>query len=1119
MAHDIIDNRQEKLVDHIRRILPGTQAAHFAVGYFFLSGLEAVADRLAGVRELRLLIGNTSNRQTIEQIAEGYARLEQLQDTAEALTLPRREDIDRAVAATAAAIGRTAALMDQTAEAEQLVHTLVRLIQEGRLQVRVYTKGRLHAKAYLFDYGPVYDAQGQLLPREERGVAIVGSSNLSLAGVTSNTELNVIIHGNDNHAELTRWFTALWDEAEDFSAHLMRELGRSWPLAQVTPYELYLKTLYDLAHETVEGAAAQEFLWRGQITSVLTNFQEQAVRQAVQMILKHGGCFVSDVVGLGKSYIGAAIVKHFEQQHRCRPLIICPASLQDMWTHYNEAYQLNAQVLSMGMLKEDEQYGPEWILRDERYLYRDFILVDESHNLRHTDSQRYRVLETLLAAGDRRCVFLTATPRNQSVWDIYNQMKLFHPNDVTHLDVDPANLREYFKLVESGERRLPALLAQVLIRRTRHHVLRWYGYDEETGERVNPDNFEPYREGKRRAYVLVGERKQFFPQRRLETIAYSIEDAYEGLYERLRGYMGRPHPGGERPGPDELTYARYGLWNYVRPERRNRRPYSELERAGTNLRGLMRVMLFKRLESSVHAFRETVRRMLWTHQAFLAALDQGIVPAGEEAQRLLYESDRDEERALLDALQSMEERYAVEAFHLEALRADIAQDIRILSEILRLVKPITPAQDDKLQVLQALLTRQDVRTGKRLIFTQYADTAQYLYDHLDPRRAHPDIEVIYSREKSKAAVVGRFAPRANPEHAPAADEPEINTLVATDVLSEGLNLQDCDKVINYDLHWNPVRLIQRLGRIDRIGSEYDQVYAYNFLPETNLERNLGLHEKLARRIQEIHDTIGEDARILDPSERLNDEALYNIYAAGQVGMYEDDDADELVDTNEAVEIVRQLKEARPELYAHIASLPDGVRCGRPAGRPGTFVHCRAGSYRQLFLVDEQGAIVSRDVARILGQIKCEPDTPAEPLPDGHNEIVMRVRRIFDTEVQARRAERAHTVSLPKAQQYVGQELQVLYRDTKDVDLRRQIALLDAVFRRPLRKPAVRAELVRIRREKLTGMALLDELTRLYTFYALEAPSPEQEAAVVTNDDLPRIVCSVGLASAERSSRP
>jgi len=1116
--HDIIDNRDGKLVDYVQRLLSDSESAKFAVGYLFLSGLEPVADQLKGLKEMRLLIGNTSNRETIEQIAEGYHRLEQVQNVAEALAYPRRNDMALAAEATAANVGHAVSLLDQTDEAEHLVETLVRLIEQGRLHVRVYTKGRLHAKAYIFDYGSDDDQGGDSNPSAESGTAIVGTSNLTLSGVTSNTELNVLVRGEANHAELTRWFEDLWAEAQAFESQLVRELREAWPFAEVTPHDLYLKTLYELVREQIEGADAAEFLWRDDITAVLTEFQEQAVRQAVQMIRRYGGCFVADVVGLGKSYIGAAIVKQFERRDRARPLIICPAPLVEMWEHYNEAYQLNARVLSLGLLREDERYGPEWMLYDDRYRYRDFVLVDESHNFRNTDSQRYRVLQSFLATGERRSVFLTATPRNKTIWDIYNQLRLFHQGDLTDLPVDPPHLREYFKLVDSGERRLPALLAHLLIRRTRSHILRWYGYDSETDQRVDPDDFTPYREGQRRAYVLVGGQKQFFPKRQLETVEYSIEEAYRGLYARLREYLGRPHPPGERPDPDELTYARYGLWNYVRPQKRDRPPYAELKRAGANLRGLMRVMLFKRFESSVHAFRETIRRLLRIHQTFFAALEQGIVPAGEEAQALLYESDQDEEQALIDMLAEVAGRYRLADFMGTDLQADIEQDIRILGEMLLLVDPITPAHDGKLQTLKMWLARPELRKSKVLIFTQYADTAQYLYDNLDPDHSHPDVEVIYSREKSKAEIVGRFAPRANPQHRPPEGTPEVDVLVATDVLSEGLNLQDCDKVINYDLHWNPVRLIQRFGRIDRIGSEHDVIYAYNFLPETELERNLGLHEKLARRIQEIHQTIGEDAAILDPSEQLNEEAMYTIYTQGEVSRYEEDDVDEYVDLNEVEEIIRQLREDQPQVYRRIVDLRDGIRCGQRAAKQGTVVFCRAGEYRQLYLVDERGEIISRDIPHILGLLKCNPDTPAQPLPTAYNQIVMDIKRQFDGEVQARRAEREHTLSLTRAQRYVLRELRRLYDDAEEEDLRQQIAVLEAAFRQPNPRPAVRNELNRVRREGISGESLLEMLSRVYHLYGLDEVKTQREVSGDENDALPRIICSEALVQQEDTTR-
>lgn len=1104
-AHDIIDNRDQKLVDQIRTILPGSQAAKFAVGYFFLSGLQAVADKLDNVQELRLLIGNTSNRDTVEQIAEGYRRLEQVEQAAEAVAYPRRVDMQRAAEATATAICETAALLDQTEESERLVHTLTRLIEDERLHVRVYTKGRLHAKAYIFDYGPAYDAKRRPMPRQEKGIAIVGSSNFTLSGVTTNTELNVLVHGNTNHTHLTDWFNTLWEEAEPFSTSLMQELRQSWPLARITPYELYLKTLYELVREQMEGTEAAQFLWRDTITSRLTLFQEKALRRAVQIINLYGGCFVADVVGLGKSYIGAAILKQFERRDRARPLIVCPAALVDMWETYNEVYQLNARVLSMGMLREDEHYGAEWMLHDERYRHRDLVLIDESHNFRNTDNQRYRVMQSYLSTGDRRCVLLTATPRSKSAWDIHNQIKLFHQRDVNELPIDPPNLRDYFNLVEAGERRLPALLSHVLIRRTRNDIIRWYGYDAETDRRVDPHNFEQYRNGERRAYIRVGHRKEYFPQRHLQTVEYSIEATYQGLYRRLRNYMGRAN---EPPGAGQLTYARYGLWRYVYPRHQDHPPYDDLKRAGYNLRGLMRIMLFKRLESSVHAFRETVRRLLRIHRHFMQALDQGIVAAGEEAQTLLYESDYDEEQDFLDALARVSQRYNIDHFKVEALRADIEQDIRILGEMLNLVKEISAAEDDKLQTLKQRLAEPPLNDGKRLIFTQYADTARYLYDNLNGDS--PDVEVIYSRSKVKSEIVGRFAPVANPAHRPHDSSTYINTLIATDVLSEGLNLQDCGLVINYDLHWNPVRLIQRFGRVDRIGSKHDEIYAFNFLPETELEKNLGLEEKLRRRIQEIHETIGEDAAILHPTEQLNPEAMYAIYEEGSVAKYEDDDTDEYIDLNEAEEIIRQLREDDPTLYERITNLRDGVRCGKHTQQPGTFVFCRAGRYRQLFLLDAEGQVLSRDVPAILGTLKCEPNSPAAPLPPDHNKRVMTVKQSFKDEVTARRAEQEHTVSLTRAQRYIRRELRLLHGETEDEDLRRQVEMLERVFTQYLARPAVRSELNRIRREELTGTVLLDALSQVYTLYGLEPKESGPEVEVERNDELPRIVCSEGL---------
>ena len=1108
MPHDIIDNRNEKLVEHINLLLDSTEKARFAVGYFFLSGFQSIVEELQGVKELRLLIGNTTNLGTLEQLAEGHRRLEQVVEIADAQLYVKRADARQMGVDTAENISQSVEFMDQTNEAEALIKSLVQMIAEKRLLVRVYTKGRLHAKAYIFDY----HQDG----RYEQGAAIIGSSNLTLSGLSHNTELNVVVQGAANHSALCRWFDELWDEAEDFDESLMEAMKASWGFALVKPYDIYMKTLYELVKDRLEGGDDREILWEDDITRQLADFQKVAVRQAVQIIRDNGGVFVSDVVGLGKSYVGAAIIKHFEWTEHARPLIICPAPLVNMWERYNEVYRLNARVLSMGRLRENvsedlEDIGEATssIFDDVKYRDRDFVLVDESHNFRHSDTQRYKVLQSFLATG-RRCCFLTATPRNKSAWDVFHQIKLFHPSDITDLPIDPPDLREYFRKIEKGERRLPDLLGNILIRRTRNHILRWYGFDAQTDAPVDPSRFQQYLNGRRKAYVLVGGKKQFFPKRSLETVSYSIEDTYQGLYHELRGYLGKPRgKDAVSLAAEQLTYARYGLWNYVIESKQKQEPYINLQRSGANLRGLMRILLFKRFESSVYAFRQTIRRLLNLHRRFAEALESGIVPAGDEAQSILYEPSAAEEQELMDALAAVSGRYKIADFNVDLLQEHLSNDIALLQKTLSLVEPITPDQDAKLQSLLDRLGQPPLQDGKCLIFTQYADTADYLYKNLNPDNQRDDIDVIYSGDKSKERAVGRFAPKANPEYQFQRGESELSTLIATDVLAEGLNLQDGNIIINYDLHWNPVRLIQRFGRIDRIGSEHDVIYGFNFLPETGIERNLGLREILRFRIQEIHDSIGEDAAILDESEQLNETAMYAIYEGqgDQLSLFDDDK--ELMNLNEAEEFLRQLQRDDPGEFERIAKLRDGIRAAVPRDSKGTYLFCQAGRYQQLFLLNETGEIISRDIPRILTTIKCEPDLLGGRLPADYNETVMRVKQLFAQEVRARQAERRHKLSLSRAQHYVLRELQLLFAEASDEDLQAQINLLERAFRGSI-TDALNRELNLLRRNGVTSNALLRNLSQLYRQHNMKEWNSRQQVTEYQNEDLPKIVCSAAL---------
>ena len=388
-----------------------------------------------------------------------------------------------------------------------------------------------------------------------------------------------------------------------------------------------------------------------------------------------------------------------------------------------------------------------------------------------------------------------------------------------------------------------------------------------------------------------------------------------------------------------------------------------------------------------------------------------------------------------------------------------------------------------------------LRTGKRLIFTRYIDTANYLYKHLETE----DTAVIYSSDRNKQRIVANFAPNANREYTPDAT---INTLIATDVLAEGLNLQDCGMLVNYDLHWNPVRLIQRFGRIDRIGSEFEEIHGFNFLPELGIEQNLGLRETLHNRIQEIHDTIGEDATILDDTEQLNEEAMYAIYEqdSAHLNRLEETEAAGIGFT-EAEEILRQIKRQNPEEYERIANLKDGIRTGIPHTTKGSYIFCRSGNYQQPKLFDADGNLITADPAAILQYLQCDPDLQGKPVPSEHNARVVRHQRNFATE--SRKRHTTATRQLTNAQRYILKELRMLSSTAED---RADIIRLDQAFRLPLTE-VIKREINRLHRRKIAGDELLLELKILYQRYNMADLERHRQSPDKHPETYAKVICS------------
>lgn len=1071
MSHDIIDNQKEKLVDHVKKLLHTSRKAHFAVGYLFTSGLKPFYRDLAKLEQVRMIIGNATSRYTIEQLAEAHKDISLVRRAAEKqffVNPSRKREIIRE---SQEAIQESFSLMEQSDEDEDLLATLKRLIEEGKLRVRIYTKGRLHSKAYIFDYGP---------ERYEKGTVIIGSSNLSFSGLVDNTELNAVLAGNANHERLSQWFNELWKNSEPFDKALLTEIDRSWALNEVRPYDIYIKTLYCLLKDRLEGEKARELLWEHTMPP-LTKFQMIAVRQALQILHDYDAVIVGDVVGVGKTFIGVGLLKHLQMVRGARVLVIAPASIVQYWDELLKEYGVIAEVLSMGVLSQ----GTVDLDRDPRYRDCDTVLIDESHNFRYPNTNRYRTLQPFLYG--KKVILVTATPRNNTHWDIFHQIKLFHHEDPTLLPIDPPYLRAFFKLIDEGKARIQDLLRLLLIRRTRKHILQWYGDDDERGRR----------------YIPLGKKRFYFPDRELNTVTYSIDETYSHLYDKILEKL------------SEFQYAKYGLWNFVKPGMRDKSPYRELERSGQNLRELMKVLLFKRFESSVYAFRETIKRLTRIHESFLNALDEGIIPAGEEAQELLYEAEAADEQLLME-LELVSRRYEAKAFLIDELRRNIQGDLETLSDIERMVAPITPEDDDKLQQLHQIMNSAGAKGKKTIIFTQYADTARYVYQNL---RNPLEIALVHSKQKNRLHIIRLFAPKSNNYQIRKGEE-ELQTLVSTDVLSEGLNLQDASVVINYDLHWNPVRLIQRIGRVDRMGALAEIIDVYNFLPERALERHLHLHERIRRRIQEIHETIGEDEKILEKSERLNEESMYAILEREDSAALDDYEAEfdafgqELFGLSEAEELIRLIQRENPDYFEYIKDLPDGVRSAKHCADRLNYIFCQSGDYQKLYLTDAGGHVKTDDMATILSLIKCEREENPIPVPKGFNKCILKIRGLFAKRADERAAVREVRVTLKPQQRYILNHLQKLYENIDDPEKRSDIERLRAAIRAPL-PPIVLQALNRYRREGTSGDILFEKVKEIYFQYRLPKYIESEERETIRTEPV-KIVCSMAMISEKKS---
>ena len=992
----IFDNIENKLKQGLNKTLEKAKRADFCIGYFNLRGwtqLYKQVENLTGGKlseeynddkhyYCRVLIG--MQRQPREILEEYFSKnKENFIDNSQVLEFKKN---------LAQEFKNQLTIGIPNNNDETGLRKLSQQLKTEKVIVKLHLEYPLHAKLYLVfreDYNsPV--------------IGFVGSSNLTFAGISRQGELNVDVVEQDAANKLSKWFQDRWTNrlSVDITKELIEIIDKSWASEiEIPPYYIYMKIAYHLSSEARAGLT--EFSLSKQFKSELFQYQANAVKVAAHHLHKRNGVIIGDVVGLGKTIIAAALAKIFEDDFFLETLIICPKNLVIMWEDYAHKYQLRAKVMSITQVQT--KLGNERRFR--------LVIIDESHNLRNRDGKRYRAIHEYIQLNDSKVILLTATPYNKSYSDLANQLRLFIDEE-QDLGISPERFIksigghiEFHAQHQINENTIAAfeksqfsddwneLMRLFLVRRTRSFIKNNYAkIDAETNK----------------AYLEFPDgSKQFFPERLPKRVDFAFKnkdknDHYAKLYSKHVINI-----------IDKMRFPRYGLGQntYItskpadKPDKNEIVILENLGRAGVQLKGFARTNLFKRLESSGYAFLLSVSRQLLRNFLFLYAIENNKpLPVGKQesaviADFLFLDSENDNntpakilgtekeyknsaEKFYSSLIQQHKKQYGWirSSFFSKALKKDLINDNKLLMDIILLNKQWNPANDRKLNALEKLcnITHEN---EKILIFTQYSDTANYVYNNLKDKIKN--FECVTGNNENPTSIAYRFSPKSNNKKY----KNEIRVLISTDVLSEGQNLQDAHIIVNYDLPWAIIRLIQRAGRVDRIGQKADKILCYSFLPEDGVEDIINLRKRLQNRIRENAETIGSD-EVFFEGDPVNIRDLYNEKA----GILDNEDDNEVDLASYAFQIWKNAADKNPKLKKIIPDLSDVIYSTKHANKNielnSVIVYTKTAQENDVLIwIDAKKKIITQSQFTILKAIKCEPDQPALNKINNHHDVV------------------------------------------------------------------------------------------------------------------------------------
>ncbi len=832
-----------------------------ASAYFNPGGFNLLAAELEQAAGVRLLLG--------AEPLEGGADRPRVRPLGDRRRSRRGPDpaLTRALEGHARTLETDRDLLGFTKEADAQARRLVAWLRDNptTVQVRRYESGFLHGKAFIIDDG-------------FKGV-MVGSSNFTYAGLARNNELNLGRYEQGPVAQVIDWYNEQWDASAPYDLAALYEAR--WD--PHTPWDVFMRMLWELYGTDLDAET--------DLTSRLglTGFQADGVWRAKRILNRRNGVIIADEVGLGKTFIAGELIHEAVFDRRQKVLIVAPATLRDAtWRPFLREKNLRADVVSFEELTANiESAGERTSVLQSLDEYA-MVIVDEAHAARNAATQRADALRTLLAGSvPKQLVEMTATPVNNSLMDLANLIGYFAPNDAAFADVGIPSLSNYFKHAMAMDpdaltpEQLFNVMDEVAVRRTRHFVKTHYAGD---------------------TVIINGvEQPIKFPTVRVRRVDYDLSQVLPGVFDDLARALGgdldeNTFDGAVGAGlimadPGEiLTMARYVPSQFLLS--------GEAEAYESQNAGLLRSLLLKRFESSTHAFKSTVEGMMTSHDRFLDALDSGLVLTGD-ALREWTATDAADAAEFLTTYDDPDHIADAADYDTTALRDAVVADRDLFGAFRDRVQTVHAGNDPKVaQLIEELaeiaseavaqgIGLEDTRDKRKvLLFSYYSDTATYIHEALelatatDPRLAdyRDRMVLVHGSDKAnKADAITGFAPRT----AGTGVEADLyDLIVTTDVLAEGVNLQQARHIINLDLPWNPQRLVQRSGRIDRIGSPHDENFVRCFFPSADLDRILRLEERLQRKIKQAAAAIGT-SRILpgiDPVERVLSEARDQIDA-------------------------------------------------------------------------------------------------------------------------------------------------------------------------------------------------------------------------------------------------